>query len=58
MVCPFINGRERRCARNMKLDRLDYAVAVCADDFERCPVFWEMLARRRNEKRKEAAPAA
>ena len=43
MVCPFIDGDDARCARNLKLDRIDFAVAVCADDFAQCPVFWELL---------------
>ncbi len=58
MVCPFIDGEDRRCARNLKLDRIDYAVAVCGDDFASCPVFWELLARKRDEAKKHRAPVA
>jgi hypothetical protein len=58
MVCPFINSEDRRCVRNLKLDRIDYAVAVCGDDFAKCPVFWELLAHKRNDAEKHATPAA
>lgn len=57
MVCPFIDGSDVRCARNLKLDRIDYAVAVCADDFAQCPLFWELLAQR-TKREEHAAPAA
>jgi len=58
MVCPFIDGSDRRCVRNLKLDRIDYAVAVCGDDFAQCPIFWELLAEKRKAAEKHAAPAA
>ena len=58
MVCPFIDGDDARCARNLKLDRIDFAVAVCADDFAQCPVFWELLARKARPEEEHAAPAA
>ena len=58
MVCPFINGEDERCAAKLKLDSIDYAVAVCGDEFAQCPIFWELLARKRDESEKHAAPAA
>jgi len=60
MVCPFINSNDPRCAAKLKLDRIDYAISVCADDFTQCPIFWEKVARKRDESRaqKSAAPTA
>ncbi len=58
MVCPFINGEDKRCAAKLKLDNIDYAVAVCADDFTECPVFWELLARKRDESETHTTSAA
>ena len=49
MVCPFVNSEESRCADNLKLDRIDFAVAVCGDDFTKCEIFWEMMSKMRNE---------
>lgn len=49
MVCPFINSNEPRCAQNLKLDRIDFAVAVCGDDFTKCEIFWEMMSKMRDE---------
>ncbi len=49
MVCPFINSNEERCAQNLKLDRIDYAVAVCGGDFTKCEIFWEMMSKMRDE---------
>ena len=49
MVCPFIESDESRCSDNLTLDKIDYAVAVCGNDFTGCPVFWDLLKRARNE---------
>ncbi len=58
MVCPFIDSNDARCAVNFKLDRIDYAVGVCADDFAQCPLFWELLEAKARLDREHAAPAA
>jgi len=58
MVCPFIDSDERGCADNLKLDRIDYAVAVCGNDFPTCPVFWQLMTRVRDESRKRIEPVA
>jgi len=50
MVCPFIDSDHAQCADNLKLDRIDYAVAVCGNDFTVCPVFWDQMNRVRNER--------
>lgn len=49
MVCPFVNGDDSRCAENLKLDKIDFAVAVCGDEFTRCEIFWQMMSRMRDE---------
>ncbi len=58
MVCPFINGDEKKCAENLKLDTIDYAVAVCGDEFTRCEVFWRMMSRTRDESAAKRASVA
>ena len=49
MVCPFIESDDSRCSDNLKLDKIDYAVSVCGNDFTGCPVFWEQMNRARND---------
>lgn len=58
MVCPFIDGDDQRCADSIKLDKIDFAVAVCGNDFTVCPVFWEQMNRVRNDSDATAKPAA
>ena len=58
MVCPFINGEDSRCGENLKLDRIDFAVAVCGGDFTKCEVFWEKMSRIRDESKAGRAPVA
>jgi len=49
MVCPFIDSDDSRCSENLKLDNIDYAVAVCGNDFTQCAIFWEVMTRIRDE---------
>ena len=49
MVCPFINSDDARCSHNLKLDTIDFAVAVCGDEFTKCEIFWQMMSRMRDE---------
>ncbi len=58
MVCPFIDSDRNPCGEHLKLDTLDYAVAVCANDFTTCPIFWELMTAARNEHHAAAQPAA
>ena len=44
MVCPFVNGDDCRCAEHLNLDTIDFAVAVCGDEFTGCEIFWERMA--------------
>lgn len=58
MVCPFIESEESRCSENLKLDRIDFAVAVCGDEFTKCELFWEMMSRMRDDRAAKRAPVA
>jgi hypothetical protein len=49
MVCPFIDSDHAHCAEHLKLDKIDYAVAVCGNDFTVCPAFWDQMNRVRND---------
>ncbi len=58
MVCPLIDCEESRCAEHLKLDNIDYAVAVCGNDFTQCPVFWDVMTRLRDESAAKRPSAA
>jgi hypothetical protein len=42
-VCPYLENADSRCAVHQSLHRLDDALTLCAEDFENCPVYREML---------------
>jgi hypothetical protein len=58
MVCPFINTEDVKCADNLKLDKIDFAVAVCGDEFTRCEIFWQMMSKMRDESAAKRASVA
>ena len=42
-MCPFLDKANPRCAARQSLQNLDDALGLCADHFEACPVYQEML---------------
>ena len=43
MVCPFLDEDEPRCGEHLSLSKLDHALGLCADRYEECPLYQEML---------------
>ncbi len=39
MDCPYLNANEPQCNQQFNLCRLTQALALCTDDYERCPVY-------------------
>lgn len=42
-MCPFLDKADPHCAARHSLHNLDDALGLCADRFETCPVYQEML---------------
>ena len=42
-MCPFLDKADPHCAARQSLQNLDDALGLCADHFEACPVYQEML---------------
>ena len=47
MACPFIDEGYPKCEPMLRVDQLIYVMSICGDQFERCPVYQEQLARQR-----------
>jgi hypothetical protein len=45
--CPFLNRSDPRCQRQFSLDDLDHAFEFCFGTYDACPVYRELLSRRR-----------
>lgn len=42
-MCPFLDMADSRCAARQSLHNLDDALGLCADRFQVCPVYQDML---------------
>jgi len=54
--CPFLNRSDHRCAEHFNLDQLDFALEHCFDQYQTCPIYFELL-NERLERRYEGATA-
>lgn len=45
--CPFLNRADRRCSNFFSLERLEHAFGCCFNEYDRCPVYRELLVERR-----------
>lgn len=53
-MCPFVDDGDVRCAARMTLANLVRAFAHCADDYEACPIYRELIAHGREYHESEA----
>ena len=53
MTCPLIDSGHHKCERVLHVDQLVHVMAVCANDFKRCPIYQEQLAGQREIERSE-----
>ena len=44
-MCPFLDKADPQCSARQSLQNLDDALGMCADRFEACPIYHEMLLR-------------
>lgn len=42
-MCPFLENADARCAGHLTLDRLSAALEHCADRYQQCPAYREIL---------------
>lgn len=43
-MCPFVDKRDQRCAGHLSLENISSAFAHCADQYEQCPVYGQLLS--------------
>ena len=48
--CPFLNRADDRCSANFSLDHLQHAFHHCFGKYHACPVYYELLAERRERR--------
>ena len=48
--CPFLNRADDRCSANFSLDHLQHAFHHCFGTYQACPVYYELLAERRERR--------
>src|SRR5688500_14147836 len=48
--CPFLNRADDRCSANFSLDHLQHAFHHCFGTYRACPVYYELLAERRERR--------
>ena len=51
MECPYIDEGHPKCEATMRVEHLVFVMTVCGNDFERCPIYQEQLARQRQAER-------
>jgi hypothetical protein len=44
-MCPLIDNGDKRCSRNLCLKHLELAFAICAGDYQECPIYREYVGR-------------
>ena len=48
-MCPFVEESDARCAAHLNMQNLFQAFTHCADHYEACPIYQELLADERTE---------
>ncbi len=55
-MCPLLEDSDPRCAVHQSLHRLDEALTLCMDDYQRCPVYRARLLAHEPHPRQVAEP--
>ena len=42
-MCPYLEQSDPRCASHLSLSRLQEALSYCADDYESCPAYRQIV---------------
>ena len=42
-MCPLIDNGDKRCSRNLCLKHLELAFAICAGEYQGCPIYREYV---------------
>jgi len=53
-LCPFIDKSDPRCAAHLNLGNVSHAYGYCADRYQMCLIYQELINDDRNSQREES----